>query len=70
MVPSDLKTDVLELAEIAQVAARGLGLTAAGLAVGMGVSLAVTRLIRSLLFEVRERDPLWPRSRPFSPWWP
>jgi putative ABC transport system permease protein len=32
-------------------------LTAVGLALGIAASLAVTRLIRTLLFEVRERDP-------------
>ncbi len=39
------------------IATRGLALTAGGLALGIAASLAVTRLIQKLLFEVRERDP-------------
>jgi predicted permease len=42
---------------MAMVASRGLGLTAVGLAFGLAASLAVTRLIRALLFEVPARDP-------------
>ena len=36
----------------------GLVLAAAGLAAGIGASLAATRLLRHLLWGVRETDPL------------
>ena len=39
------------------VAGRGLGLTALGLAIGCGASVAVSRLIQKLMFGVSERDP-------------
>jgi putative ABC transport system permease protein len=37
---------------------RGLGLTAAGLALGLGAALLVTRLMATLLYEVSATDPL------------
>ena len=40
------------------VVGRGLRLTAAGLAIGVGASIALTRLISSLLFNVSPTDPL------------
>lgn len=39
------------------VAGRGIGLTTAGLAIGAAASLAVSRLLHSLLYGVSERDP-------------
>ncbi len=42
---------------LSMIAARGLGLTAVGLAVGTAGALAATRLIRTLLFQVPARDP-------------
>jgi putative ABC transport system permease protein len=45
--------DVLRL-----VMAQGLALAAGGIAIGLGLSLATTRLVASLLFEVSARDPL------------
>ena len=36
---------------------QGLGMAAAGIAIGVGLSLAATRLLRSLLFEVKPIDP-------------
>ena len=36
----------------------GLRLSIVGLVVGLGLSLAVTRLMQRLLFEVSPRDPL------------
>jgi len=39
------------------VVAQGLRVTALGLVVGLGASLLLTRLVRSLLFEVRPTDP-------------
>jgi putative ABC transport system permease protein len=40
------------------VVKHGLGLTALGLAIGVAGSLALTHLLKSLLFEVSPRDPL------------
>jgi putative ABC transport system permease protein len=40
------------------VVKHGLGLTAIGLAIGLAGSLALTHLLKSLLFEVSPRDPL------------
>jgi putative ABC transport system permease protein len=42
---------------LGMIASRGLGLTGLGLAIGLAASLAATRWIRTMLFEVRERDP-------------
>ena len=39
------------------VAARGLGLTAAGLALGVGGAWAATRAMTSVLYGVRASDP-------------
>jgi putative ABC transport system permease protein len=39
------------------VAKQGLGLTAVGLVIGLAGSLALTHLLKSLLFEVSPRDP-------------
>ena len=39
------------------VAGRGMGLAAVGLAVGAAASIAVTRLIETMLFGVGARDP-------------
>lgn len=47
------EADVLRM-----VIGQGLGLTAAGLALGIGAALALTRLIGSLLFETRATDPM------------
>jgi putative ABC transport system permease protein len=40
------------------VVKHGLGLTAIGLVIGMAGSIALTHLMKSLLFEVSPRDPL------------
>ena len=40
------------------VVQHGLGLTALGLVIGVGGSLALTHLLKSLLFEVSPRDPV------------
>jgi putative ABC transport system permease protein len=40
------------------VVKHGLGLTALGLAIGVAGSLALTHLLKSLLFEVSPRDPV------------
>jgi predicted permease len=40
------------------VLSQGLGLAAIGIVVGLGVSLAVTRLMSDLLYGVKPRDPL------------
>jgi putative ABC transport system permease protein len=40
------------------VVGRGLGLTAAGLAVGIAGAIALTRLLQSLLFHVSPNDPV------------
>jgi len=37
---------------------RGMGLTGLGVAIGLAVAFAMTRLMSSLLFEVRAVDPL------------
>ncbi len=42
---------------LGMIASRGLSLTAVGLTIGIAASLAVTRWIGTLLFEVRPRDP-------------
>jgi len=47
------RMDVLRLVTI-----RGLQLTLAGLAIGMAAAMALTRLLKSLLFGVRPSDPL------------
>ena len=43
---------------VRMVVRRGLGLTAAGLAIGVAVALAVTRFLSTLLFAVPPTDPL------------
>jgi ABC-type antimicrobial peptide transport system permease subunit len=43
---------------IALVLGRGLKLTLLGVAVGLGLSLALTRIIRNLLYGVEPTDPL------------
>jgi ABC-type antimicrobial peptide transport system permease subunit len=43
---------------VRMVVRRGLGLTAAGLAIGVAVALAVTRFLATLLFSVPPTDPL------------
>jgi putative ABC transport system permease protein len=43
---------------IRMVVGKGLGLVAAGIAIGVGTSLGVTRLLSSELFGVRPSDPL------------
>jgi putative ABC transport system permease protein len=52
------------------VVKHGLGLTAIGLVIGMAGSIALTHLMKSLLFEVSPRDPLSLAlaggSRPFA----
>jgi putative ABC transport system permease protein len=40
------------------VVGQGLSLAMAGMAIGLGASVALTRLIESLLFGVSARDPL------------
>ena len=47
------RTDVLKL-----VMSEGVVLVAAGLAIGLGVTLAVTRLMASLLYGVSATDPV------------
>jgi predicted permease len=42
---------------LGHVAARGMALTTAGLLIGGAASIAAARLLRTLLFEVGERDP-------------
>ena len=37
---------------------RGMGMTLLGVVIGLGAAFAVTRLMRSLLFEVKAVDPL------------
>lgn len=40
------------------IVTQGLGLTAIGLVIGLAGALALTQVLKSLLFEVSERDPL------------
>jgi hypothetical protein len=39
-------------------------LALAGMALGLVASVALTRLMKSMLFGVRVTDPLWLQSRP------
>ena len=43
---------------VAMVIREGVGLIAIGVALGVGASLALTRTIRGMLFEVTPSDPL------------
>ena len=40
------------------VLSRGMGLTAIGLAIGLGSALGLTRFLSSMLFEITSRDPM------------
>jgi hypothetical protein len=42
---------------LALMVKRGAALTLAGIVIGTGVSLAATRILETLLFEVKPQDP-------------
>jgi hypothetical protein len=46
---------------------RGLLLISVGLVIGMATALAVSRLVQTLLFDVRANDPVTFVSAAFSP---